>query len=77
MIMKYAKVEGHVNLVRDQNTKAILNTNMNEYNNYIALRNSKQSEDSKIKELECDMNDIKNDLSEIKNLLWRLANESK
>ena len=77
MIMKYAKVEGHVNLVRDQNTKAILNTNMNEYNNYIALRNSKQSDDSKIKELECDMNDIKNDLNEIKKLLRRLANESK
>jgi hypothetical protein len=75
--MKYAKVEGHVNLVRDQNTKAILNTNMNEYNNYIALRNSKQSDDSKIKELECDMNDIKNDLNEIKKLLRRLANESK
>ena len=50
--MNYAKVEGHVNLVRDQRTKAILNTDMNEYNNYIALRNSKQSSNDKIKNIE-------------------------
>lgn len=75
--MKYAKVEGHVNLVRDQSTKAILNTNMNEYNNYINLRNSKKSEDEKIKVIENEVEEIKNDLNEIKNLLRSLINESK
>jgi hypothetical protein len=75
--MKYAKVEGHVNLVRDQSTKAILNTDMNEYNNYIALRDSKKSEDEKIKSIESEVEEIKNDLSEIKSLLRSLVNEPK
>jgi tetrahydromethanopterin S-methyltransferase subunit B len=75
--MKYAKVEGHVNLVRDQSTKAILNTDMNEYNNYINLRESKKSDHEKITNIEREVNDIKNDLDEIKNLLRNLSNESK
>ena len=75
--MDYAKVEGHVNLVRDQSTKAILNTDMTEYNNYINLRDSKKSDYEKIKTIEEEVNDIKNDLSEIKNLLRDLINGSK
>lgn len=72
--MNYAKVEGHVNLVRDQKTKAILNTDMNEYNNYIALRNSKQKDSNKIKNIEGEMETVKNELSEIKSLLRELIN---
>lgn len=75
--MNYAKVEGHVNLVRDPKTKAILNTDMNEYNNYIALRNSKQNSNDKIKNIEGEMENVKNELSEIKNLLRELINGSK
>jgi hypothetical protein len=75
--MEHAKVEGHVNLVRDQSTKAILNTDINEYNNYIALRDSKKSDGEKIKNIEDEVNEIKNDLNEIKNLLRSLVNESR
>ena len=75
--MNYAKVEGHVNLVRDQQTKAILNTDMNEYNNYIALRNSKQNDNNKIKNIEGEIENVKNDLSEIKSLLKEFINGSK
>lgn len=75
--MNYAKVEGHVNLVRDQKTKAILNTDMNEYNNYIALRNSKQKDSNKIKNIEGEMETVKNELSEIKSLLRELINGSR
>ena len=75
--MDYAKVEGHVNLVRDQKTKAILNTDMNEYNNYIALRNSKQSSNDKIKNIEGEIETVKSELGEIKSLLRELINGSK
>ena len=75
--MNYTKVEGHVNLVRDQKTKAILNTDMNEYNNYIALRNSKQNDSNKIKNIEGEMETVKNELGEIKSLLKELINGSR
>lgn len=75
--MDYAKVEGHVNLVRDQKTKAILNTDMNEYNNYIALRDSKKSSEEKINHIENDLSDLKNDINEIKDLLRGLVDGSR
>lgn len=75
--MDYAKVEGHVNLIRDQKTKAILNTDMNEYNNYIAIRNSKQNSSDKIKNIEGEIETVKSELGEIKSLLRELINGSK
>lgn len=74
--MKYSKVEGHSNLLRDEETKAILNTSMSDYNSYIKLKKIKEMENSRIDNIENDVNDIKNDLKEIKNLLRNLANES-
>ena len=67
--MRYSKVEGHSNLIRDGATKAILNTNMNEYKNYMTTKKLKDSEIERVKKLENDVNEIKGDLSEIKNLL--------
>ena len=32
------KVKGHPNLIRDENSNAILNTNSSEYDNYLSLR---------------------------------------
>jgi hypothetical protein len=74
--MNYSKVQGHPDLVRDENTKAILNTNMEEYKKYMAIKKSKELEVARIKNLESDVNLIKNDLDEIKNLLRSLANGS-
>ena len=37
--MKYSKIKGHENLIRDEKTKSIINTNINEYENYIKMRN--------------------------------------
>lgn len=75
--MKYSKVEGHTNLIRDEKTKAILNTNESDYENYIRKREIKKNEDERISSLENNVNMIKNDLDEIKNLLRSLANESR
>lgn len=74
--MKYSKVEGHSNLIRDEKTKAILNTNLSDYENYIKTRQIKQNETDRIQNLEDNVNEIKNDLNEIKNLLRNLANGS-
>lgn len=74
--MVYSKVEGHSNLVRDEKTNAILNTNMSDYNNYMRLKKIKENNNKRVEDLENDMNNIKNDLNEIKNLLRNLANGS-
>lgn len=70
--MDYLKVEGYNNLVRDPNTNSILNTNMSEYQQYIARRDIKNEENQKLESLESDVTNIKNDLDEIKNLLRSL-----
>lgn len=77
MIMNYSKVDGYKNLVRDNSTKAILNTNKTEYQNYISLREQKNKECKKVQELEEDLANIKNDLNEIKQLLRRFSDGSR
>jgi triacylglycerol esterase/lipase EstA (alpha/beta hydrolase family) len=72
--MDYLKVEGHSNLVRDNRTKAILNLDMDEYNNYQRLKKIKEKEINRVKQLESDVSGMKNDLDEIKNLLRSLVN---
>jgi len=75
--MDYSKVEGHSNLIRDESTKAVINTNLSEYQNYINLKKSKEDNISKIKSLEFDVESMKNDLNEIKDLIRSLINESR
>ena len=75
--MEFYKVKGNSNLVRDNSTNAILNTNMTEYNNYLRMRNLKQNENRKIIDMENDLASVKDDLNEIKNLLRSFINESK
>jgi hypothetical protein len=75
--MKYLKVEGHPNLLRDPNTNCIINTNMSEYQEYILRRETKNDENQKIQNLESDVANMKGDLDEIKSLLRSLINGSK
>lgn len=74
--MDYSKVEGHKNLVRDNATKAILNTNQTEYQNYVSIRNQKNKESQRVQKIENDVASIRNDLDEIKQLLKNLSNGS-
>jgi K+/H+ antiporter YhaU regulatory subunit KhtT len=73
----YIKVEGHSSLVRDQTTKAILNLNMTDYENYILTKRIKEDEERRVDNIETEMNIIRNDLEEIKNLLRNLSNGSR
>jgi DNA-binding ferritin-like protein len=75
--MNYLKVEGHTHLYRDPKTNSIVNRNMSEYQEYVSRKNIKSEENQKIQNLESDVANMKDDLSEIKNLLRSLINESR
>jgi DNA anti-recombination protein RmuC len=75
--MSYLKVEGHSNLVRDEKTKAVLNTSMTDYDQYMKMKKIRENSSKKIEDLENDMSNIKDELQEIKFLLRNLLNGSK
>ena len=68
------KVEGHHSLIRDDNTKAILNTNSSEYDNYLSLRAKRKQGTDRIDNMENDLKSLKDDINEIKTLLKALSN---
>jgi len=68
------KVEGHPNLIRDENSNAILNINSSEYNNYLSLRAQRKQGTNRIDNMENDLKDLKDDINEIKSLLRALSN---
>lgn len=76
MTTKYSKVEGYSNLIRDNSTNAILNTNMSDYQNYKNFKKIKESEGQRLQRLESDLIGVRSDLDEIKNLLKALSNKS-
>ena len=71
---KYAKVEGHSNLIRDLSTNAIINTDSFSSEQYNKIRNSKKQEKQKIEQLHSDVEDLKSSVDEIKQLLRSIVN---
>lgn len=71
----YIKVEGNSDLVRDADTMAILNTNRTDYENYLRKRDSILSEKQQIQLQAEEINNIKEDLSEIKHMLTALLKD--
>jgi hypothetical protein len=72
----FVKVKDKDGLLRDLSSGAIINNNTSEYENYIKKRNaSKQVREDLDKQSE-EINNIKNDISEIKHLLITLINKS-
>ena len=72
--MHNMKVEGHSNLIRDDNTKAILNNSLSEYDTYLSLRAKKKQGSERIDNMEDDLKSLKDDINEIKTLLKALSN---
>lgn len=68
----YLKVEGNPNLLRDPRTNAIINTDKNLVNAYIANKTRKIQQNNAIENIENEINSMKNDISEIKHLLNQL-----
>lgn len=73
--MKEIKVEGHPDLVRSSTSKAIVNKNQSEYENYMRISRKRESEKNKIKNIESDLSALKDEINEIKNLLITMINK--
>jgi hypothetical protein len=69
------KVQGDPSLVRDSSTMAILNTNGTDYENYIRRRQSLMSDKEQLATQAQEINNIKEDLSEIKQMLTALLQD--
>jgi len=74
--MEYVKVKDQPHLARDPHTNNIVNTNKSEYEEYLARKKAKLSESQRVRELESDVEMIRNDLDIIKNLLHELVKGS-
>ena len=72
---KYIKVEGNSDLVRDAETMAILNTNRTDYDNYLRKRDSILSDKQQIQVQAEEINNLKEDLSEVKQMLTALLKD--
>ena len=72
---KYLKVESNPNLLRDKNSQAIINNNLNEFDQFIKASKNKYNEKKEIETLKSDVNTMKNDLDEIKSLLKSIVHK--
>jgi hypothetical protein len=71
--MEKIKIKDEFNLFRDSSTNAIVNTDMQSYNNYLTSKKVKEEESKKIENIENEIVNVKNDLNEIKELLRNLS----
>lgn len=73
--MTYVNIEGKRGLVRDLNSGAILNTNRSDYDNYLAKKKQRQEEKQRMESQSQEINNIKSELAEIKQLLVTLLSK--
>jgi len=69
-----AKVEGHSHLVRDLKTQAIINTDSAAYARYMATKTHQKKKNDEIRDVIRDMNELRTEMREIKDLLLGIAN---
>tara|TARA_B100001287_G_C22630852_1_gene505044 strand:+ start:871 stop:1089 length:219 start_codon:yes stop_codon:yes gene_type:complete len=70
--MNYLKVKGHDSLHRDPSTGAIINSNRGEFLKHVEARKKMQRMETVVD----DINNLKDELSEIKALLRELINNA-
>ena len=69
-----AKVEGHTNLVRDLKSQAIINTDSDAYAKYMARKAKQKEKDDEVRKVIREVNELRNEMREIKNLLVGMSN---
>jgi hypothetical protein len=72
--MEHIRVEGYTNLYRDETTGAIINKDSASYEQYILSRKNKLKYKLSQKE---EIENLRNEVTEIKSLLMELLNESR
>ena len=72
--MDYIKVKDNEHLVRNSKSNCIVNTNKAEYEEYLARRKLKKGEKNNVDNLERDVSTLRDEITEIKDLLRSLVN---
>ena len=72
--MDYVKVKDHDHLMRNTQSNCIVNTNKTEYEEYLTRRKLKKSEKNKVVNLERDISTLRDEITEIKDMLRSLVN---
>ena len=70
------KVDGHLNLIRDNRSNAIVNTSVSEYQVYMKRVRSREEHGDQIRNAVKEINTLKAELREIKGLIKELVNGS-
>ena len=73
--MAYAKVKGHSNLVRDLKSQAIINTDSDAYARYMTRKAKQQKKDDEMRKVVREVNQIKTEMFEIKNLIKKVLDK--
>ena len=68
------KVEGHTHLVRDLKSQAIINTDSSAYARYMSRKAKQSKKDDEVRDVIRDVNELKNEMRDIKNLLIEMKN---
>ena len=74
--MDYVKVKDNDYLIRNTKSNCIVNTNKAEYEEYLARRKLKQNESNKVDNLERDISTLRDEITEIKDMLRSLVNDN-
>jgi hypothetical protein len=69
--MKYAKVKENPELIRDMNSKAVLNTNLTALQAYKKKREKQQEIQTAVD----DINNLRQDVNELKTLMQRILDK--
>ena len=70
------KVDGHLNLIRDNRSNAIVNTSVTEYQVYMKRIKAREEHGDQIRNAVKEINTLKAELREIKGLIKELVNGS-
>lgn len=73
--MGYVKIENHQDLLRDDHTNAIINSNKNACDKYVSTYTRLKKEQEEMEKLKSDVSSLSSDLDEIKSLLKLLVKE--
>ena len=71
--MAILKVEGYSDLVKETRTKAVINTNVSEYNIYMARLKSRNQQSDELRSAVKEINSLKAELREIKDLVKEIT----
>ena len=75
--MAKIQVEGFSNLVRDTKSNAIVNTNKSEFSLYMTRMKSREKQGDEIRDAVKEINNLKKEFYEIKQLLLKVVDEKR